>query len=211
MTDDSEVGNVPDVGAGWLTRTTIQRHLQFRLCAAGDWKSSVPRHRSIQWSRLSLTRNRITRPTPRVSSPGAGFLTWRAKSRSLLCLSLWRPWRDSTTVLVGVDLEVVFSQRPSLMKSVPGFMRGACRSAMRVALTEINQGRSNGDSSRSSRVGNSSSCSHGSCYTNLHEVARCRRSSHCADSNLPGDWAHLLATSVDCPSRAQFRSEGSTC
>ena len=86
--------------------------------------------------------------------------------------------------LAGVDLEVVFSQRPSLMKSVPGFMRGACRSAMRVALTEIDQGRSDGDSSRSSRVGNSSSCSHGSGCTNLHEVARCQRSSYRADSNL---------------------------
>ena len=46
--------------------------------------------------------------------------------------------------LAGVDLEAVFSQRPSLMNSVPGFLKGAYRSALRVALTD-------GDASRSFR------------------------------------------------------------
>ena len=53
--------------------------------------------------------------------------------------------------LVEVDLEVVFKQRPCLMKSVPGFLKWAYRSAMRVALTEIDQGRSEEDATRSSR------------------------------------------------------------
>ena len=37
--------------------------------------------------------------------------------------------------LAEVDLEVVFKQRPWLMKSVPGFLKGAYRS-MRVALAD---------------------------------------------------------------------------
>ena len=53
--------------------------------------------------------------------------------------------------LVGVDLPVVFKQRLCLMKSVPGFMKGAYRSAMPLAVTEIDQGRSERDASRSSR------------------------------------------------------------
>ena len=48
---------------------------------------------------------------------------------------------DSFQWLGEVDLEVVFKRRPCLMKSVPGFMKGAYRSAMRVACAEINQGR----------------------------------------------------------------------
>ena len=53
--------------------------------------------------------------------------------------------------LAEVDLEVVFKQRPCLMKSVPGFMKGAYRSAMRVAFAEIDQGRVERDATRSSR------------------------------------------------------------
>ena len=58
---------------------------------------------------------------------------------------------DSFQWLAEVDVEVVFKQRPSLMKSVPGFLKGAYRSAMRVALAEIDQGRSEEDATRSSR------------------------------------------------------------
>ena len=53
--------------------------------------------------------------------------------------------------LAGVDLAVVNKKRLCLMKSVPGFLKGAYRSAMRVAVTEIDQGRSERDASRSSR------------------------------------------------------------
>ena len=41
-----------------------------------------------------------------------------------------------------MDLESLFQQRPCLMKSVPGFMKGSYRVAMRVALNEIDEGRS---------------------------------------------------------------------
>ena len=52
--------------------------------------------------------------------------------------------------LAEVDLEVVFKQRPCLMKSVPGFLKGAYWSAIGVALAEIDQGRSEEDATRSS-------------------------------------------------------------
>ena len=58
---------------------------------------------------------------------------------------------DSFQWLGEVDLEVVFKQCPCLMKSVPGFMKGAYRSAMRVAFAEIDQGRVERDATRSSR------------------------------------------------------------
>ena len=61
------------------------------------------------------------------------------------------PVTDSFQWLAEVDLEVVFKQRPCLMKSVPGFMKGAYRSAMRVAFAEIDQGRVERDATRSSR------------------------------------------------------------
>ena len=38
--------------------------------------------------------------------------------------------------LASVDLQCLFSQRAFLMKSVPGFMKVAYRSAMRIALTQ---------------------------------------------------------------------------
>ena len=58
---------------------------------------------------------------------------------------------DSFQWLAELDLEVVFKHRPCLMKSVPGFMKGAYRSAMRVALAEIDQGRAERDATRSSQ------------------------------------------------------------
>ena len=58
---------------------------------------------------------------------------------------------DSFQWLGEVDLEVVFKQRPCLMKSVPGFMKGAYQSAMRIAFAKIDQGRVEGDATRSSR------------------------------------------------------------
>ena len=106
--------------------------------------------------------------------------------------------------LAGVDLEAVFSQRPSLMKSVPGFMRGAYRSAMRVALTKIDQGRSDGDSSRSSRGWKLFLLLP---RLLLHKPPRGgqvpkKQLQRRFESFTDGDWAHLLATSIDCASRA---------
>ena len=106
--------------------------------------------------------------------------------------------------LAGVDLEGVFSQRPSLMMSVPGFMRGAYRSAMRVALTEIDQGRSDGDSSRSSRGWKLFLLLP---RLLLHKLPRGgqvpkKQLQRRFESFTDGDWAHLLATSIDCASRA---------
>ena len=51
--------------------------------------------------------------------------------------------------LATVDVEAVFRRRAVLMKTVPVFMQGAHRSAMRVAISEIGAGRSNGDRTRS--------------------------------------------------------------
>ena len=50
MTDDCEVASVPQRRRRRLVDTDsgASEALQFRLCAAGDWSSSVPRHRSIQ-------------------------------------------------------------------------------------------------------------------------------------------------------------------
>ena len=53
--------------------------------------------------------------------------------------------------LASVDLESVFSQRACVMKAVPGFMRGAYRSAMRLALAEIDEGRAHNMNMRMSR------------------------------------------------------------
>ena len=53
--------------------------------------------------------------------------------------------------LASVDLESVFSQRACVMKAVPGFMRGAYRSAMRLALAEIDEGRAHNMNLRMSR------------------------------------------------------------
>ena len=98
-----------------------------------------------------------TVPTQRGSIHGAEFRMLRTKVVPLL-----EPPVPAVAVLVerlvgsfqwlaGVDLAVVFKQRLCLMKSVPGFMKGAYRSAMRVAVTEIDQGRSERDASRLSR------------------------------------------------------------
>ena len=60
--------------------------------------------------------------------------------------------------LASVDLETVFSQRVCVMKAVPGFMRGAYRSAMRFALADIDEGRAHNVNMRMSRDWNSSCC-----------------------------------------------------
>ena len=44
--------------------------------------------------------------------------------------------------LASVDVESLFAKRACLMKAVPGFMKGSYRSAMRIALAEIDEGRS---------------------------------------------------------------------
>ena len=69
-------------------------------------------------------------PVPAVAVPVGNFLSFQ--------------W------LAELDLEGFF-KRPCLMKSVPGFLKGAYRSAMRVAFAEIDQGRSEEDATRSSR------------------------------------------------------------
>ena len=53
--------------------------------------------------------------------------------------------------LASVDVESLFAKRACLMKAVPGFMKGAYRSAMRIALAEIDEGRSHQAILRSSR------------------------------------------------------------
>ena len=51
--------------------------------------------------------------------------------------------------LATVDVEAVFRRRAVLMKTVPVFMQDVYRSAMRVAISKIDAGRSNGDRTRS--------------------------------------------------------------
>ena len=53
--------------------------------------------------------------------------------------------------LASVDMEFLFTQRACLMKSIPGFMKGAYRSAIRIALTEIDEGRTRNAILRTSR------------------------------------------------------------
>ena len=53
--------------------------------------------------------------------------------------------------LASVDLESVFSQSVCVMKAVPGFMRGAYRSAMRLVLAEIDEGLAHNMNLRMSR------------------------------------------------------------
>ena len=114
--------------------------------------------------------------------------------------------------LAGVDLVAVFSQRPCLMKSVPGFMKGAYRSTMRVALTEIDQGRSDGDASRSSRGWKLFLLLP---RILLHKLPRSglvpKKQLHRKfESFSEGDWASLLAASIDCASRAAQASSRRT-
>ena len=53
--------------------------------------------------------------------------------------------------LASVDMEFLFTQQACLMKSIPGFMKGAYRSAIRIALTEIDEGRTQNAILRTSR------------------------------------------------------------
>ena len=50
--------------------------------------------------------------------------------------------------LASLDMETLFTQRLCIMKSVPGFMKGSYRAAMRIALNEIDEGRSLNSMSR---------------------------------------------------------------
>ena len=50
------------------------------------------------------------------------------------------PWQQDFESLDMVDLERVFEVRALVMKSVPGFMKGAFRGAMKINLEEIRKG-----------------------------------------------------------------------
>ena len=55
-----------------------------------------------------------------------------------------------------LDMEFLFTQRACLMKSIPGFMKGACRSAIRIALTRLTRDAPRTRSYGRLAVGNSS-------------------------------------------------------
>ena len=50
------------------------------------------------------------------------------------------PWQQDSRVWTWWDLERVFEVRALVMKSVPGFMKGAFRGAMKISLEEIKKG-----------------------------------------------------------------------
>ena len=111
---------------------------------------------------------------------------------------------DSFEWLAEVGLEVVFKQRPCLMKSVPGFMKWAYRSAMRVAFAEIDQGRVERDATRSSRGWKLFLLLP---RLLLHKPPRGglvpkRKLQHRFGVFADGDWACLLASSMKHASRA---------
>ena len=54
--------------------------------------------------------------------------------------------------LDGVDLKTMFSRRGVVMKSVPKFLQGAWRAALRIALEEVSTGRQVGDIVRQMRA-----------------------------------------------------------
>ena len=73
------------------------------------------------------------------------------------------------------DLE---SQRACVMKAVPGFMKGAYRSGMRLALAEIDEGRARNLNMYGRPVGGNSSCCFPNYFcTDLSGVARFPRRS----------------------------------
>ena len=87
-------------------------------------------------------------------------------------------------------------------------MKGAYRSAMRVALTEIDQGRSDGDASRSSRGWKLFLLLP---RLLLHKPPRGgqvpkKQLQRRFESFTEGEWAPLLATGIECASRASQAS-----
>ena len=68
-----------------------------------------------------------TEEVPAIPEPGMAFEDVRLNSCEI---------RDSFVSLDAVDLIVVFSRRVVLMKTVPHFLRGAFRNAMRIAMEE---------------------------------------------------------------------------
>ena len=93
--------------------------------------------------------------------------------------------RAALTELDGADLPHKFVRRAAIMKSVPHFLRGPYRSAMRLAMEEApNQG------------GVSSSCCRDSCCLDLPEGATSTRISWWND--LQSRWSHLLTQSRQC-------------
>ena len=85
---------------------------------------------------------------------------------SLQVSSGWSPW-----------MWTLFAKRACLMKAVPGFMKGAYRSAMRIALAEIDEGRSHHAFCARPAVGSCSCCCQGCCSTDPPEGARFRKHS----------------------------------
>ena len=59
--------------------------------------------------------------------------------------------RGAFRLLDGVVLAHHFARRPSAMKSVPRFLRGPFRTALRIALTEVSEGIDRGDVTRQER------------------------------------------------------------
>ena len=70
----------------------------------------------------------------------------------LTCLTLCGTNRAGFASLDRADLVSLFKSRASVMKSPPKFLRGAYRSALRVALTEADLGYAAGDDARVSRA-----------------------------------------------------------
>ena len=103
-----------------------------------------------------------------------------------------------------MDLETVFAQRACLMKSVPGFMKGFYRSAMRVALAEIDEGRNHRALLRTSRGWKLFLALP---RLLLHRPARGGQIPKVQlqrriDAFSRGDWASLLASEQESSSRA---------
>ena len=89
------------------------------------------------------------------------------------------------------------------MKAVSGFMRGAYRSAMRLALAEIDEGRAHNVNIGCHVNGNSSYCFPDCFCSGLLGVARFQRRS-CTDVwrlFSRGEWASLMACGKECTSR----------
>ena len=104
-----------------------------------------------------------------------------------------------------MDLETVSAQRACLMKkSVPGFMKGFYRSAMRVALAEIDEGRNHRALLRTSRGWKLFLALP---RLLLHRPARGGQIPKVQlqrriDAFSRGDWASLLASEQESSSRA---------
>ena len=60
--------------------------------------------------------------------------------------------RDALLSMDEIDLVPIFKRRPCLMKSPPNFLKGPYRSAMRLALTEVEAGHRVGDEARTARA-----------------------------------------------------------